>query len=235
LYKRTQDRLRSLRDIDVRDAFTRYVRINTERLGRLETLRTVSRVRCGDVRRRDDVRAAVSSADLIITSPPYLGAQKYIRASSLSLLLLGLAPEGDLRPLHSRSVGREHFRKEAFASRLPSGVETADGLIDTVRLRNPQRAHLAATYLREMRQAIHNMNDVLTPGGRLVLVVGNNVLAGEKFPTPQYLKTIASEAGLRVDLELVDVIRSRGLMTRRNASAAIIGHETVLVMTKASA
>lgn len=47
---------------------------------------------------------APNSVDLVITSPPYAGAQKYIRASSLCLGWLGLAEDGELKPLENLTI-----------------------------------------------------------------------------------------------------------------------------------
>jgi hypothetical protein len=49
---------------------------------------------------------AEASVGLAITSPPYVGAQKYVRASSLSLGWLGLTPHCKLRPIEQQSIGR---------------------------------------------------------------------------------------------------------------------------------
>jgi hypothetical protein len=168
---------------------------------------------------------------LIITSPPYLGAQKYIRSSSLSLGWLGLTEEGTLRKLEDATIGREHFRKGSIAA-VETGVPGADALIQAVRSENPLRAHIASTYLCEMRDALREMHRVLAAGGALVMVTGSNRLCGRQFHTTRYLTEMALELGFDVELELVDAIRSRGLMTRRNSSAAVIETESVTVLLK---
>jgi hypothetical protein len=105
-------------------------------------------------------------------------------------------------------------------------------LIVQVRERNPLRAHLAATYLIEMRDALLEVEQTLRPGGHIVLVAGSNQVATYSFPTHKFLNSILSSAGLHLELELIDDIRSRGLMTKRNRTASIIESERVSLFSK---
>jgi hypothetical protein len=101
-----------------------------------------------------------------------------------------------------------------------------------VHKKNPLRAHIAATYLREMRVVFGEIARVLEPGGHLVLVAGNNRVCGERFPTAHYLANLAEEFGLRRRLVLIDDIQSRGLMTKRNKNADVITQEWVYLLEK---
>ena len=172
------------------------------------------------------------SIPMIITSPPYAGAQKYIRASSLSLGWLDLAAVAGLKPLENASIGREHFRKAACVDCPSTGIAPADRLIKRVHKSNPIRSVIVATYLNEMDLAIREMARVLKPDGYLVLVVGNNEVCGHAFKSSEYLATLAEKYGLVTKLKLIDAIRSRGLMTKRNKSASVITREWVLLFQK---
>ena len=83
-----------------------------------------------------------------------------------------------------------------------------------------------------MRHALAATVRRIRSGGHLVLVIGNNTVAGQRFLTSQYLIEIASSLGLVLKLELVDDIRSRGLMTKRNHTAAVIDREHIAVFAK---
>jgi SAM-dependent methyltransferase len=241
LYQSTRERLSGLRDTDVASVFGEVLRNNARRVGSLAIagLTSSGRTVDGDARFLEEsckrqLDLPTGAVDLIITSPPYLSAQKYIRASSLGLLWLGYAPDGDLKPLTTTSVGREHFRNSELRSDSSTGIVAADRLIAGVRPSNPVRAHLATTYLSEMRLAIGGIARMLRPGGHLVLVVGGNTLCGQPFDTPMFLEYLANQSGLVTELVLVDTIRSRGLMTSRNRAASPITQETVLILQKAS-
>ncbi len=231
LREATVRRLRALKQTRASPVFAAIARENMRRIASLPEELPAATVLDGDARRLP-ASVAAGGVDCVITSPPYLGAQKYIRACSLSLLSLGLGEEGDLRPLIALSVGREYFRQEEYAEPMISGLASADEIIDRCRERNPLRAHLAAVYLNEMRAALAGIHEVLRPGGHLVLVAGSNQLVGEDFATPSYLTALAEEQGLHVELVALDTIRSRGLMTRRNRSASMITQETVTVLVK---
>jgi DNA modification methylase len=232
LHEKTRLRLRMLRSASAISEFERVAGAAAERVGSLPASGPRARVLNADARYLASEDADVGTVDCVITSPPYLGAQKYIRASSVGLMWLGHTTDGKLQRLARRSIGREHFAKAEYCVAVPCRVASARPLIEACREDNPLRAHLATVYLHEMDASLAGIHSVLKPGGRLVLVAGPNRLVGRDFPTPQYLVEMAQRLGFSVELELVDTIRSRGLMTRRNRSASMIARETVTVLKK---
>jgi DNA modification methylase len=240
---KSERHLRGLRRVRVRDIFEQVARTNIARMEKLRaaSLSCTSEVVCSDARKlkfefslngKRDKRIPCESVQLIITSPPYPGAQKYIRACSLSLGWLGLCPATDLREYKSRTIGREEFTKAECDQITQTNVAEADEALAWIRRRSPIRAAIAATYLNEMRLAIQEMYRVLRPGGHIVLVAANNRIAGRNFQTVKYLETIAKQCGLGVEACLIDAIKSRGLMTKRNGTASIITREWVLLFKK---
>lgn len=175
---------------------------------------------------------ASSSIDLVITSPPYAGAQKYIRATSLNLGWLEFAKPCELRGLEDQNIGREHIPKQKYMSFSSTGIKEADKILKNVYEVNPLRASIASTYLIEMRQALTEVFRVLKPGGQLVLVIGNNIVCGHEFMSSDYLLEICESLGMELRLKLIDSIKSRGLMTKRNKTASLITREWVLVLRK---
>src|SRR5205823_5909102 len=123
------------------------------------------------------------SVGLIITSPPYAGAQKYVRATSLSLGWLKLATVAQLRTLEQQTIGREHFSRKIVSVVARIGSASADKSIARIYRIDPVRATIVAAYLAEMKQAMQEMYRVLKSGGYLVLIVGNNQVCGSTFPT----------------------------------------------------
>jgi hypothetical protein len=239
-FKATRARLTRLRRQDIYQDFAAVTATNLERTAALQSLRigSVSAALVGaDARRlsrpsESDGRLPAGTVDLVLTSPPYVGAQKYIRASSLSLGWLGLAEGRTLRELEDENIGREHFAVGRIGRPPMTKIPEADRRLSRVADVNPLRAHIAATYLLEMRDALTETVRVLKPGGFMVLVAGSNRVGGLEFRTPLYLQQILEAAGLTLRLRLMDAIRSRGLMTRRNATASVITRETVLLLQK---
>jgi len=175
---------------------------------------------------------AASSVDGIVTSPPYLGAQKYIRSCSLSLGWLSITKPEKLRSIEDLSIGREHFAKKSYSEEPKKCLPAADALIKKVYHRNPLRAKIAASYLSEMKDVFKTCHKVLKKGAPMVLVSGCNMLNGEMFDTTAYLQQICIEIGFKPVVEMTDIIKSRGLMTLRNKTASVIPLESVTLFNK---
>jgi len=173
------------------------------------------------------------SVDLVITSPPYAGAQKYIRSSSLSLGWLNyLKEQTTLRELDSQNIGRENYLKNEYSKLPNTNIPEADCLLQHIAIKNQLRAYIAANYLIEMRSAFTEIFRVLKDNHHFVLVAANNEVCGYEFKTQEYLVSIAESIGFEVTLRLIDEIKSYGLMTKRNRTASIITREWVLVFKK---
>lgn len=172
------------------------------------------------------------SIPLIVTSPPYGSAQKYIRATSLSLNWLGFVGSTELSSLEGKSIGREHvpFRgHKEIRGQLPKAYEQ---LLQRVQKKNETRARITRQYLHEMKEALSEMARVASVGGHVVLVVGNNMVCGEPLRNDKYVVNVLQELGLKLEIGLIDHIKSRGLMTKRNKTASMISRECVMVFTK---
>lgn len=172
------------------------------------------------------------SVDLIITSPPYAGAQKYIRSSSLNLGWTELAKSSELRLLDGFSIGRENYRKNEVVTLKETGIADADKILKEIFKLNPLRAHIAGNYLLEMDIALKESITALKKGGYFVLVIANNEVCKMEFKTQEYLQSIAEKNGLKIVCRLIDDIKSYGLMTKRNKTASIITREWILIFEK---
>ena len=113
-----------------------------------------------------------------------------------------------------------------------TGIASADRILSEIHSENPVRATIASTYLSEMRDTIKEIWRQMQFGGYFVLIAANNQIAGREFRTQHYLRLIAEDTGFRTVLRLIDDIRSRGLMTKRNKTASVITREWVLVFAK---
>ncbi len=185
----------------------------------------------GDLHQAEGKPLAANSVPLILTSPPYGSAQKYIRASSLSLNWLEFAAPRELSALEGKSIGREHAPglHETTMDRIPPRFVS---LLNDIKPINTLRYQITAQYLHDMRKALEEATRVLAPGGKLVLVLGNNHVCGKQLRNDEYCIEILESLGLQLDLSLVDNIKSRGLLTKRNSTASAILRESVLVFSK---
>lgn len=170
--------------------------------------------------------------DLVVTSPPYMSAQKYFRSMRLEFFWLDLGTRDHFASLDSKAIGTERIKSKDYAKLNKTGVEIADALLEEIFVENPERASLAAKYFNDMHTVVKEIYRVLKKGKYFVLVVGNNSVCRQRFPSHEILSEIASRAGFNEEFMLVDDIKSRGLMTKRNKTAGIINSEWVLILRK---
>jgi hypothetical protein len=171
---------------------------------------------------------------LILTSPPYGAAQKYIRSSSLALGWTGLATSSELAGLERGLIGREHLHKdECLDLTTPPGQIARD--ISRVASDDEVRAAVYAHYFRSMDAAFKSLISLLEPGGILVFIAGTNVVAGELIETHAHLESLALRYGMVPMLQLRDTIRGRVLLTKRALGAVPLHAETVHVLRKPTA
>lgn len=219
-----------------KDQFLANLRRHKE-LGKLRTSQATTACAGVDARELVDPTSngkplQASSVDLILTSPPYAGAQKYVRASGLSLGWLGLTGKSTLKALENSSIGREHFTKCEVNQIPKTGLTDADSLIETIYETNPIRAAICANYLVEMESAIVEMARVLKPDGKAVVVIGDNTVCGHTFKSSVFLSALFVRHGMTLEMQLTDKIKSRGLLTKRSGGAVAIQSETILVFSK---
>lgn len=233
------DRIKHLENTNVYEKFSAISVENVERFKELEnanTYKSKAKVISTDAKLllkgiNTKTRLKDSSIQLVLTSPPYAGAQKYIRASSLNLGWTELAKIEELFHLDKISIGRENYRKaELIISE--TGIEEADNLIKNIYKINPTRATIVCNYLLEMIVALNEMVRVLKENGFLILIVGNNKVCNLEFNTQQYFTEYLLRKGLKLQFKLIDDIKSYGLMTKRNKTADIISREWILVFKK---
>ena len=233
-------KLKTLENIDVYDKFENVCQLN---INRIESLKDVysngitSDIISNDARSLTKEIGSTEilqdeSVDLILTSPPYAGAQKYIRSSWLNLYWLGTKNSEDIRLLNKQNIGREDYHK-ADMFRVTTSIQAADDVLTSLYDEGKnERAFIVGNYLNEMKSAIDESVRVLKTGGYIIIVIGNNTVCGRPFDTQDYLTTYITSKGLRLQFKLIDDIKSYGLMTKRNKTASRISCEWVLVFKK---
>lgn len=170
--------------------------------------------------------------DLILTSPPYGSAQKYIRASSLSLNWLQLSTPLEVTALVNTSIGKERVSKEDkvkaddYFEKLATKFKMT---LEKIKEKNLSRYYITLTYLREMEEGLDNILKALNKNGYLVLIVGNNTVCNQVFYNDEFLIDLMRKKGLELEVHLIDFIKSRGLMIKRNKTSGIINYESILI------
>ncbi len=153
------------------------------------------------------------SADVLITSPPYVNNYHYIRNTRPHLYWLGFVE----KPKDTKTLEHANFGKYwqtvrdgdpvALETELP-GSELPERLA-RLRTLHPEKgvyggagwANYVATYFNDCRRFAEATHYALRPGGHAFVVVGNSIVQGIDFQVDRYLGEIAETAGL----ELVEI------------------------------
>lgn len=235
---------------------TYLVRAVERDIKRIETLNRIDEVQCKKVKGEiiwDDARelkrgrltakGKIDKSDaeplesesigLVITSPPYINAQKYIRTTKFELFWLGLANQEEISQLDAKFVGTERVFWDEYKDMHLIGIESADMIIQRIYERNKNRAGIVSRYFADMREVIREIRRVLKKGGRFVLVIGDNTICGLKVESHRILTDIATQdSGFEVETVLVDKIRSRGMITKRHETGGMVLDDWVIVLQK---
>jgi len=173
------------------------------------------------------------SIDLVITSPPYINAQKYLRSTKLELFWLDLLDVDEFREVDLKTIGTERVYVEDYQTLHNMGIETLDIILKKVFRKDKPRAYITYNYFNEMKKVFEELHRVLKPGGYFILLIGNNKVKGIKVPSHKILTEIAINLGFSLAYyPLVDKIKSRGLMTKRNKTAGLINSEWLITFRK---
>ena len=175
-----------------------------------------------------------NSIGMVITSPPYINAQKYTRTTKFELWWLELVEESAkaLGKFDRQLVGTERVPYNEYAEITAVGNTTADVFLQRIFDVEPLRAGIVSKYFNDMRLALREIKRVLRPEGYCILVVGNNTVFKQVIPNNQILAEIAQKEGFELEAMLVDKIRSRGLITKRHETSNIIADEWIILLRK---
>ncbi len=162
LREKSDAHLRRLRRVRVDEIFAQIARTNIARMERLQAAiprTSLAEIICSDARKliheyslngNCNKPLADESVQLIITSPPYPGAQKYIRSCSLSLGWLQLCSTANLRACKAGIIGREEFTNAERSRVLPTDIPEAEKLLAAIRRSEPNkssdRRHISTRY-----------------------------------------------------------------------------------------
>lgn len=132
-----------------------------------------------------------SSADLIVTSPPYANnAIDYMRAHKFSLIWFGWKIE-DLTRIRAQYLGHD-AANGIQVDHLPQRCEK---ILDRLTRLDPKKSAALRRYFGEMSAVTGEMYRVLKKGRAAVIVVGTSNLRGINVETQQCLAAIGEDAG----------------------------------------
>jgi len=135
---------------------------------------------------------------LAVTSPPYVNAVDYPRTHQLEIYWLGIR-NGSLAPLKKIHVGTETVNHVDYRHLRSIGISDADAVLAKIYEKDPRRSFILYKYLVDMQKNLEEVKRVLAPGGKYVIVVGNNKMRGYLVETWKYLMEMAERIGFEVN------------------------------------
>ena len=168
-----------------------------------------------------------ASVDTIITSPPYCGAQKYVRTFKLELSLLGFTPKQisaiDRRTLGTERVSAKHRSTENYLSQGQKEI------LESIASVSRPRSMMLSTYLAGLNSFAKEICRLLKPDGNAFITFGTSTFVKRHaLDFADIFAAFARSFDLVEVARLTDPIPSRGMITKRHHAASVIPTETVI-------
>jgi len=144
--------------------------------------------------------------DTLITSPPYLQAQEYIRTSKLDLYWLGYT-DNQIKTITKLEIP---YRK---AERI---IETKTLNIIRNQIKNKKLLNILNSYFDHTIASLENNMNLLGVNGKACIFVGNPKIDGIEIETWKILVEYFTEKNFRFEMVFDDKIKTRQLFGQRN-------------------
>jgi site-specific DNA-methyltransferase (cytosine-N4-specific) len=141
---------------------------------------------------------------LVITSPPYANRYDYTRTYALELCFHFVKNFDEMRALR-HDILRSHIEARLGKDEVSPhpAVSEVESALKKKSLNNPRIPTMLTAYFIDMQRVIQGLEDIIQPGGRVVMVVDNVRFEGEMVPVDLILSDMATEAGFIVQEILV--------------------------------
>ncbi len=161
--------------------------------------------------------------DVLITSPPYLQAQEYIRTSKLDLFWLG----------YTEKQVKEISRLEIPYRKAERVIETYTLNEIRKQIENDKLIKILNSYFDHTIASLENSMNLLKKGGKACIFVGNPKIDGIEIETWRIFTEYFTEKGFKFEIVFDDEIKTRQLFgARNNKNPNGMKSEYLLILTK---
>jgi tRNA G10 N-methylase Trm11 len=142
----------------------------------------------------------------VATSPPYIDSIDYVYNQMLEYFwlydILGIESVDEIKKLRKQPMG---FRKasvneglERIQMKSPSAASILNPLVEQIEAVNHSEALNVVGYFQDFSDHLQAVSNVLGPGGKYALVVGESFIRGVTVPTPEILVSQFESFGFRM-------------------------------------
>jgi hypothetical protein len=222
---KTAWQLRRYRGADVDAGFCEVMQAYADDVAAMPKLAGAGEVVLGDSRvwLREHGPSVVGSADVVLTSPPYLNSFDYTDIYRPECFLLGVADSAqDLRKVRLQTL-RSHVQVEWPEAR-PSSIARVQRAVRRVRSRklwNQKLPEMINAYFIDLEDVVASCEALLRPSGTLGMVVASSAYSGVVIPVPEILADIMSARGLDVELRDLRVTAGNGHHQNRSKKTLV--------------
>ena len=170
--------------------------------------------------------------DLVITSPPYINAQEYIRIHKIEMYWLDLIDYDKKINLEKTLIGTEKSKVSEYNDLHIYGIEELDKTIEEVYKKDKKRAYTIYKFYKDMDKVIKNIHKSLKNKGIFILVIGNNNIRQVQIKNHLFLKELGLNNNFLLKSIGYDEIKARALMTKRRVTEEFMDREWVLFFKK---
>ncbi len=193
------------RAMPVKDAFKRKVKAMLGDVTSNSKLTSTQDIQLGDARQTE---FESNSADLIVTSPPYLNNIDYSKIYGLELSLLGM----------DKRITSETRRRSIRSFITATTYETAELAPEVQEFSD--KIPIVGSYFSDIQQVVKEMHRILRPNGIAGFVVGNSVIHETHILVDEIIaemaETVGFECEIVVGLERTADVRPVKVKTRES-------------------
>ncbi|WP_297972584.1 DNA methyltransferase [uncultured Capnocytophaga sp.] len=179
-----------------------------------ENIDTYRKINCGDSRM---IPCADETAQLVVTSPPYVTSYEYADLHQLPSLWLGFLEE--LAPFRKKFIGSSYKEREE--------VDLQSSLANSIvkQLKNKKEREVR-NYFADMLETFTEVKRVLKKGGKACFVIGNTEFKGVKILNAEVFKEQFESLGFQPHSIIKREIPSKMLPSTRDVATGRFGKAT---------
>jgi len=178
--------------------------------------------------------------DSIITSPPYIYAQEYIRSTKLDLYWLGLVNDEQVRKIRKRELG---MKKGVESDEIKDNLKNIQSFISIAEKLDKKEKEkyskkriytsLTYNYFSDMYSIIEKLYHYLRQRGIFALFIGNPTVLGLQIPCHKIFSEFFTDIGFEIiEIGFDEIVSPRLLKGRKNVSPYGMKKEWLIIAQK---